>query len=125
MNLIVDSWAWIAVFESSAKAEQASSYLSGRGDNLFANVLTLYEVYYKLYDRKGKLFAAEAIASIERAASVIQIDKELSILAARVHLTEKLSALDAFAYATAIKLDGKVLTGDKDFKGKEKVLFIE
>lgn len=65
------------------------------------------------------------VETIKRLCSIIHVDEKLTFLAADTHISEKLPAIDAFVYATAIQLGGKVLTGDPHFKGKERVVFID
>ncbi len=62
---------------------------------------------------------------VKNKATVLNITEEIAKLAGDIHLKEKMGVVDAFVYAFAIKNNGKVLTGDPHFKGKENVIFIE
>ena len=125
MILIVDSWAWLAATESEEIADKSLKYINDRKNLLYTTYLNIYEVYYRIKEQSNEEEARKFVESIKNRAIIMNIDEELSLLAGNIHLNEKMSAVDAFVYAAAIKVDGKVLTGDPHFKGKESVIFIE
>ena len=124
MILVFDSWAWLSVAEGDKACEAVLNHLNGRQNEVFTTALNLYEVQYILRERVGQNAALEFIESIKSKAKIIDIDAETASLAADIHLAEKLSSVDAFVYAAAVKLGGKVLTGDPHFKGKEFAIFL-
>ncbi len=125
MILIVDSWAWLATTEEGKIADKSLEYIDNEKNILFTTVLNVYEVYYRLKENSNEEEARAFIATIKNRATVVTIDEDIAILAGDIHLKEKLSSIDAFVYATAIKLDAKVITGDPHFKGKERTIFID
>lgn len=125
MILIVDSWAWLATTDDTKSADIVFSYLENKENKIYTTVLNLYEIYYRVKEKSNEVEANQFIESIRTKAIILNIDETLALLAGRIHLKEKLSAVDAFVYATALKLDGNILTGDPHFKGKERVIFID
>ena len=124
MILIVDSWAWLALSEEPKIADKALNHIEDENNQIFTTLLNIYEVYYRIKEKTNHEEAVQYIESIKKMARIAQIDLEVTFLAGDVHLKEKLSVVDAFVYATAIKLNGIVLTGDPHFKGKKNVIFI-
>jgi len=125
MILIVDSWAWLASGEEGRIADRCLKYLNDKNNGIFTTVLNLYEIYYRVRDGYGEEQAAEFIESVKNRATVMDIDSDLALAASKVHIREKLPAIDSFVYAASLKLNAKILTGDPHFKGKENVIFIE
>ncbi|MEK6981769.1 MAG: type II toxin-antitoxin system VapC family toxin [Candidatus Micrarchaeota archaeon] len=125
MILIVDSWAWLATGEEGRHADESIELISNKKNEILTTMLNIYEVYYRVTQAYGEEKARKFIESIKQRARIVEVDEELTFLAANLHLKEKLSVIDAFVYATALKENGQVLTGDPHFKGKEMVIFIE
>ncbi len=124
MILIVDSWAWLAIAAEDKISEKVLKHIENQQAELWTTNLNLYEVYYRIKQKSSADEAIQFIELIKTKAKIMNTD-EITILAAETHLQEKLAAIDAFVYAAAIKLKGKVLTGDPHFKGKERSIFLE
>ncbi len=124
MILIVDSWAWLAILEENKQSEEVLGYLLDKQNKIITTTLNLYEVYYRLKEKRSVEEAIAFLATIKQIAKVSEIDEELAISAANSHLNEKLPAIDSFVYATANRYAGHVLTGDPHFKNKRDVIYL-
>lgn len=125
MILIVDTWVWLKLLEDTTDIhyETCMNYL--RNNQLYTTILNIYEIFYLAMDRLNQEQALEFIQTIQSHATVVTIDESLALGAAKIHRSESLPAIDAFVYATALKYNANVLTGDPHFKGKKRTVFIE
>jgi predicted nucleic acid-binding protein len=60
--------------------------------------------------------AVEAVSMMRRA-TIAELDETLALEAADVSLRLGLAMADSIIYATALRFDAKVVTGDADFDG--------
>ena len=86
--------------------------------------IIIYEVYKNLKRQYSEEKAIMAIAHIENYSSVIEIDMRYALKGADSSLQQKLPMADAIIWGIADSYDAKIITSDKHFKGKEKVIFI-
>ena len=95
-------------------------------DWLLINLINLGEVYYKLDRRHGRertlTFRTEFLLLPIK---MVGVDEELLFQASLIKADFPISYADAFAVATAIKLNAILLTGDQEFKKVEKLISIE
>ena len=124
MILIVDSWAWLAITEEDEIAERALRHINNKNNKLITTILNISDIYYRIKEKTGEEEAREFIESIKKNTTIAEIDEESAFLAGDLHLKEKLPLVDAFVYATALKRDGFVLTGDPHFKNKKNIIYI-
>jgi len=93
---------------------------------LFMSVVNLGEVAYTVEIGQGLQAAKEAVAAINQAAiEVVDVDRALALVAARLKATTRVGYADCFAAALAQSLDAAVLTGDPDFRRLEGAVAIE
>ena len=124
MILIVDSWAWLSLTEETDIAELSFQYIKDKKNKIYTTHLNIYEIFYRVKEKSNDEEAREFVESVKKSADIIEIDEEISLLAGDLHLTDKLSVVDAFVYATAIKHGAQVLTGDPHFKNKKNVIYL-
>jgi predicted nucleic acid-binding protein len=102
--------------------------------NLCLNVISLGEVYYIIYRKKGEAIANKAITMVKRwPLEIIVSDEKITLVAAKLKAMYSkakypLSYADAFVIATAIEKDATVVTGDPEMKNVEglvKILWIK
>ncbi len=125
MKLVVDSWAWLALTEDEKTSKKVLDLIENKENEIFTTTLSAFEVIYRLEEKlsnRGK--ALEFFESMKLKSKIIEIDENLAIIASEVRKKEKLAAMDSFVYATAIKLNAHILTGDNDFKGKTRVIML-
>jgi toxin FitB len=113
--VVVDSSGWVEYMGGGAKADQFAHYLESPEDLLLPSIV-VYEVYKKLFRERGKelaeIFLSQAYGIHER---LIDLDLELSLLAARTSLETRLPMADAIIYATAHHHGAKLVTSDTHF----------
>ena len=84
------------------------------------------EIYYNTYRVQGKPEADAVIAQVGRyPIELVDADQALTLEAARLKGKYRIAYADCFAAALAGMLNGKVVTGDREFKNLEKEIDIE
>lgn len=113
--VVVDSSGWVEYLGAGAKADQFAPYLES-SENLLLPSIIVYEVYKKVLHEQGKeiaeIFLLQAYGFHERR---IDLDLELSLLAARTSIETRLPMADAIIYATAHHHGAKLVTSDAHF----------
>jgi toxin FitB len=120
---VVDSSGWLEYLAEGTKADQFGVYLESP-ENVLLPSIVVYEVYKKLFRESGKLaeiFLSQAYGFHER---LIDLDLELSLLAARTSLEAQLPMADAIIYATAHHHRAKLVTSDPHFSNLPDVILI-
>ncbi|HIH19729.1 TPA: type II toxin-antitoxin system VapC family toxin [Candidatus Micrarchaeota archaeon] len=114
MELVFDSFAWLAFFfkEDNGKVKQLLERNKGE---IFTTSANLYEVYYRIHQRKGQKERDEAIAFIKGVSNLLPITESIALSAGELRIQHGLSAIDAFTLAAAREQDAKLVTGDLDF----------
>ena len=125
-SLVVDSWAWLELFDGSTRGKEVQDHLDAAG-SVFTTVLTLAEVISVVERRKHS--GERALQVIQSNSKILIPTAEDSFLAGKLHAEMKsarrnMSLSDSFVLQEARKLDAKVITGDPDFKGIKEVEFI-
>lgn len=118
-RLVVDSWAWVEYLRGSEVGQKVNTRISQAGE-LWTTVTSLTEVVSKY--RREKLSEQTAIDAISALSKFGLPTRDDAIEAGRLHAEIKTKSpnfglADAFVLQLARKIDGKVLTGDQDFKG--------
>lgn len=120
---IVDSSCWLEFFAGSAVGEKVSSIIEDT-EHLLVPSITLFEVFRKLLveldDDKGLL----AVAHMKQG-TVIELDSDLSIYAARIGKEYQLAMADSIIYAVAKKYNAVLWTQDKHFRNLPDVRYFE
>ncbi len=124
MTVLIDSWAWIEYFKGSKAGEKVREYVEGKEKAIISaiNIAEVYRWILCFYDEK---IAKEKIEAMKERCFIIPVDEEIAIMSAKIKHEEKMGLGDAIIYATAKKENAILLTGDKDFEGKEDVIFIQ
>jgi predicted nucleic acid-binding protein len=120
---IVDSSCWLEYLAGSKVGDQVSIAVEDLG-SLIVPSITLYEVFKKLLAEKDEDSALLAVAHMKQG-SVVDLDSDLSIYAAKIGKEKKLPLADSIIYATAMKYDCILWTQDKHFKDLENVRYFE
>ena len=118
--MFFDSYAIIEIINLNEK------YLDFADEIIITNSLNLAEVYYALLKITNKKTADYFLEKLD--IKLIEITKEISIDAAKFRFDnrkKKISFADAIGYITALNLNIKFLTGDKEFKDFENVEFVK
>jgi predicted nucleic acid-binding protein len=122
---ILDSFAVLAYHYGERGKEKVKELLlkSEKGDTQgYFHWINAGEVYYILHREEGEGIANRAIALIKRwPISLVLPDEGNFLLAARIKAKHPISYADAFVVATALSKEGRIVTGDPEFKKVEKV----
>jgi predicted nucleic acid-binding protein len=126
---VLDSFALLAFFQDEPAADEVESLLGRalRGEvRLAMTVANLGEVVYRTIREHGFERAQEVLGHIEQYdIDMVDVDRELALMAAYVKGTHRISYADCFAVALAQRLDAAVVTGDPDFAQAEDAVRIE
>lgn len=120
---VVDSSGWLEYFADSANAEFFANAVENI-EELIVPVITIYEVFKRVYQQRGEGDALQAVAMMEQG-QVVELDPRLALSAAKLSLELKLPMADSIILATARSYDAIVWTQDEDFKGIAGVEYIE
>lgn len=126
---VLDSYAIFVYLEGEKGADKVASILSSSLNGkteVFMSVVNWGEVYYIVLREQGKQAAELYLKTIDRyPIEIIDADKEITLEAAKIKSSNKLSFADAFAAGLAKLKKATLVTGDKEFKSLEKNIKIE
>lgn len=113
MNL-VDSSGWLEYFSDGPQASAFEKPLKDV-ESLIVPTICLYEIFKVILRERGENDAIQAIA-ILRQGSVIDLNYEIALLAARISLDFKLPMADSIVLATAQLNGATIWTQDNGFE---------
>lgn len=122
MNL-VDSSGWLEYLADNKNAEFFVSAIEDT-ENLVVSTINIYEVFKRVNQQVDESSAIQAIALMHQGL-IVDVDSEIAIMAGKISLKHKLPLADSMIYATAKLHDAILWTQDSDFKGLEKVRYID
>lgn len=126
--MVLDSFALLAYFEAERGGVHVRELFEQARDDRIKLALSLInagEVYYITYREKSARRALEILDDLHALPIQLYDATEERILnAAKVKATHSISYADAFAVALAQELDGKLVTGDPEFRALESVVKI-
>ena len=116
----------IEYFTNGKLADKYAKYIKEcNPDICLTPSIIIYEVYKVIRRLKSEEEAIIAIVHIDHYSTIINLDMKTATLGADSSLEQGLSMADAIIWGIAQLHDAKIITSDKDFKGKEDVIFIE
>lgn len=120
---VIDSSGWLEYFISG---ENASFFASAIQDveNIVVPTVSIYEVFKRTLIEKGRTDALEAVA-IMYDGMVVDLDREIALIAANLSFELKLPMADSIILATARVHDAILWTQDEHFKDIEGVRYKE
>ena len=128
---VLDASAVMTFLYDRPGAERVTTLLERASDGhteLLMTVVNWGEVYYSVWRAEGKATAEGIVAQIARLpVNIIEVDVELTKLAAEFRALHKLPYADCFAAALARLRKAVVATADNDFRdvdGKVLILWI-
>ena len=116
---VIDSSGWLEYFAAGPNADFFSPAI-GDVSNLLVPTLTLYEVFKKVLQQRGEGDALQAVAVMLQG-TIVDLDTDLALSAARVSAELSLPMADSVMLATAQAYDATLWTQDPDFAGIEGV----
>ena len=116
MTVLIDSWTWIEYWKGGKSAKEASTYIEG-DEEAFISTVNLAEVYYWVLRYYDEGTADEKASTMLKRCSVIPVENETAIGAAKARKRHGLAFADSLVYATARGLGASLVTGDADLGG--------
>lgn len=127
--LILDSFALLNFFHKEAGWEKVKALLSDHsqnGEKAFLSRINWGEFYYILHRRVGRGKTLEALALLDQLPiTVLAVDDSLVREAAEIKAEYPIAYADAFCTALAQRMNGRILTGDPEFKAVEHLVAVE
>ena len=134
MNVVVDSYAWIELFQGSEKGEKVQQIMLG-AEEIRTPDIVLAEISRKYQREKiNEKRVKSRLEVIGSTSLVTPVTITIALRAGRAYfeLTEKAkrerrrspSLFDAIVLATAREYDSKVLTGDQHFESLPETVLI-
>ena len=120
---VVDSSGWIEYFVNGKNASFFTSSIRDTG-NLIIPTICLYEVFKRILSVLGEDEALQA-TGIMSLGTIIELDRDIAIHAAKISLEAKLAMADSIILATARAKNALLWTQDEHFKDFEEVKYIE
>jgi predicted nucleic acid-binding protein len=128
-GFVLDSFALLALLQAEPGAERVRQLLeeADRGEQeLYISSVNFGEVFYNVEDRYGEDAARELAVTLNEAPlHVVEVDRALALVAARLKAGTGVGYLDCFVAALAQQLGLSLVTGDPDFRRLEGRVQIE
>jgi len=121
--ILVDSCGWLELLASSSLGERYRPALAEAGELLVPTVCLL-EVGRRLLTWGGEAACAAGVAVMSQA-TVVPLDADLALEAARLGPASGLPCADSVIYATALRHGAEVWTHDGHFRDLPGVRFVE
>ena len=118
---VLDFFAWIEYFVGSERGVKVRNHVES-AEPLYTPSICLTEIKSR-YLRDGK-DPTTRIELISERGFIIQINKEIALLAADIKQRYKLHTVDAIVYASAQYKNLTLVTGDQHFKNLPNVEMI-
>jgi uncharacterized protein len=127
--IILDSFALLCFFQKEPGWEKVKTLLgdlSRKGERALLSRINWGEFYYILQRRVGRDKTQEALSLLEQLPiSILPVDDPLVREAAEIKAEHPIAYADTFCAALAQRYQGRVLTGDPEFKTVEKFIAIK
>jgi predicted nucleic acid-binding protein len=127
-SIVLDSYALIAFLERESGHEDVAKIFEecvAKDTEAFVCIINWGEVIYHAL-RNGGEKMAQLAEDVMRALplQLVDVNKEITVVAAQLKAANKISYADCFAAALAMKKRCELVTGDKEFKQVEKEIKI-
>lgn len=122
MNL-VDSSGWLEYFADSKNAKNFAAPIQDTKD-LIVSAINIYEVFKKVLFQTDENSALQAIAIMQQA-TVVDVDSQIGIEAAKISAENSVPMADSIIIATARSHNATIWTQDADFKDFENVKYFK
>ena len=108
---VVDSSGWLEYFAEGPNADFFAPAIENT-DDLLVPVISVYEVFKRVWQQKGEDGALQAAVAMQQA-KVINLDATLALSAALLSHENKIPMADSIILATARANDATIWTQDK------------
>jgi toxin FitB len=112
---VVDSSGWLEYFADGSNADFFAPAIEQTSE-LIVPTLSLYEVFKRVLQQRGEGAALQAVATMIQG-TVVDLDTDLALWAARVCVAFRLPMVDAVMLAVAQRHEATLWTQDADLEG--------
>ena len=119
---VVDSSGWLEYFADGPNAEFFAEAIENV-EELIVPVISLYEVFKRVYQQRGENEALQAVAVMMQG-QVVELTSSLALDAAKMSIDLQLPLADSLILTTARAHGALLWTQDADFEGIENVKFV-
>lgn len=119
---IVDSSAWLAYLADEPAAADFAAAIEDTA-NLVVPTICLLEVFKVVARVRGEREALQTVAVMQQG-TVVDLDADLALSAARLAGQHRLPLADSVIYATTMRFHGTLWTQDDDFQGLPQVRYV-
>ena len=118
---VIDSSCWLEYFNDSDVGKEIAPIIKDI-KNVIVPTIVIYEVFKKLIKEKDEDSAIFTIAQMKQGI-IIDLNQELSLIAAKTSIESKLSMADSIIYTVAKKYNSILYTQDKHFEDLKNVKY--
>ncbi len=123
---MIDSCGWIEYLSNGDLADEYAKYIEKAVPSVYLSpTIVLYEVYKKIRTAYSEEEALRAVAHIKYMTTTIDLTEDIAISAAEISIRDIIPMADAIIAASTEKHGAKLVTSDKHFKGKRKIIYLE
>ncbi len=119
---VVDSSGWLVYLADDTNAGFFAPAIEDV-DRLIVPTISVLEVFKRVLQQRDETEALRTVA-LMRQGTVIDLDADLALSAAKLGREHRLPLADSVILATARRFDATVWTQDSDFEGLEGVRYI-
>ena len=119
---VVDSSGWLEYFADGPNAEFFAEAIENV-EELIVPVISLYEVFKRVYQQRGENEALQAVAVMMQG-QVVELTSSLALDAAKMSIDLQLPLADSLILTTARAHGALLWTQDADFEGIENIKFV-
>ncbi len=124
MSIVFDSFAWIEYFSGAPKGKEVEGVLKS-GELIYTPAICLTEIKNRFSRANFDSAEIEKFISFAlRHSMILPIDEHIALSAADLIKKMGLHTVDAIIYASALSVEGRLLTGDAHFKNVPNVEFL-
>ena len=120
---VIDSSGWLEYFISGKNANFFAPVIEDTA-NVIVPTISIFEVFKRTLVEKNRDDALEAVAMMYDG-KIIDLDREIALIAAELSFELKLPMADSIILATARAHDAILWTQDEHFKGLAGVKYIK
>lgn len=113
---VIDSSAWLEYFSDGPNASRFAPAIE-RVTVLLVPSITLYEVYKRLDEQRGRAYAQRGVAQMMQG-QVVDLDAHVVLTAAQTSRAEHLPMADSIILATSRLHGAELWTQDEHFENK-------
>jgi predicted nucleic acid-binding protein len=113
----------VEYFKGTNAGEKAKEWIEG-SEKAIISTINIAEVYRWILQSYDETIAEEKRKIMKKRCFIIPVTETIAVEAAKARKEKRFGLGDAIIYSTAKTEDSKILTGDKDFKAIDKVIFI-